>query len=152
MNIYLEPQTATAIRELYTNNEDARRLFDWLAALQRDTTETSIDRMVKVLSTPRKSAVSLARQLEQEGCGEFIVGRRGSPSRFRWAYSRVSLGQVASGETEEIEEAYNPIPETDEEDTAPQGSDRSLTIQKAKTLLAKSLGVEPSQIAIEIRA
>ena len=56
---------------------------------------------------------------------------------FRWAYSRVSLGQVAAGETEEIEEAYEPISETEEDDSAPQeGGERHLTIQEAKTLLA----------------
>lgn len=152
MDNHLQPQTAAAIRSLYEQNPDATRLFDWTASLQNDTTETSIDRMVTMLGISRSAVVGLARQLQEAGCGEFIVGRRGSPSRFRWAYSRVSLGQVASGEAEEIEEAYDPIPETEEEDATPQGSERNLTIQGAKVLLARSLGLEPSQIVIEIRA
>ena len=152
MNNHFQPQVVTAIRTLYEQNPDARRLFDWIASLQRDTTETSISRMVVTLGISRNAAVSLARELQDAGCGEFIVGRRGSSSRFKWNCSRVSLGQAASGETDEIEEAYDPIPETEEEDAAPQGSERNLTIQGAKILLAKSLGLEPSQISIEIRA
>ena len=152
MNDHLHPQTVTAVRALYEQNPDARRLFDWIASLRQDATATSIDRMVVVLRISRNAAVSLARELQDADCGEFIIGRRGSPSRFKWAYSRVSLGQVASGETEEIEEPYDPISETEEEDAEPQGSARRLTIQAAKILLAESLGLEPSQIGIEIRA
>lgn len=148
-----QPEMVSAIRTLYEQNPDARRLFDWTASLQHDATETRIDRMVSKLRIHRSAAVRLARELQDTGCGEFIIGRRGSPSRFRWAYSRVSLGQVAAGETEEIEEAYEPISEAEEDDSTPQeGEERHLTIQEAKTLLAASLGLEPSQISIEIRA
>lgn len=143
----------TALRSLYQRNPDARLMFDWTASLTRDATETSIDRMMAKLRLSRSAAVSLARELEEAGCGEFIVGRHGSLSRFKWAYSRVSLGRVAAGETDELEDPYEPITTEEDDSTSPEGrGNRHLTIQEAKILLAESLGLEPSQIAIEIRA
>lgn len=152
MNNHLQPETVTAIRTLYDQNPDARRLFDWVASLKNDTTETSISRMVGKLHISQGAAVSLARKLESSGCGKFIVGRRGSSSRFKWSYSRVSLGQVASRVAEVIEPSHDPILEAEEEDAVLEASKRSLTIQEAKMSLAESLGLEPGQIGIEIRA
>ena len=153
MNTTLTPDVAMAIRALYDENPHATRLFDWTASLERDADETTVERFMRKLEISRGEAISLARELEEAGCGEFIVGRKGWSSRFRWAYSRVSLGQVASGEAEELEEASDPISEEDEEASEPrEGSERHLTIHEAKIRLAQSLGVEPSQISIEIRA
>ena len=96
MNDNFQPATVQAVQTLYDQNPHAKQLFDWTASLQRDATATTIDRISQVLEISRKAAVSLAQQLDDAGCGEFVVGRRGSPSRFEWAYSRVSLGQVAA--------------------------------------------------------
>ncbi len=142
--------TVKAVQALYSKNPDARKLFDWTASLQRDAAETSIERFVSVLNISRKAAVDLAKALEDAGCGKFVVGRRGARSRFEWQYSRVSLGQVAAGETEEIEPVSS-NPATDEEDVA-QSEDASMTIASAKTLLARSLGVQPDQIEITVKA
>ena len=153
MNTTLIPDVAMAIRALYDENPHATLLFDWTASLQRDASETTIERISWKLDISRGEAISLARELEKAGCGEFIVGRKGWSSRFKWAYSRVSLGQVASGETEELEEPSDPISAEDEEASEPQeGSEQHLTIHEAKIRLAQSLGVEPSQISVEIRA
>lgn len=154
MNNHPGPETVTAIRTLYEQDSGARRLFDWVASLQRDATETSIDLIGNKVNISRGEAVSLARKLEDAGCGDFIVGRRGSLSRFKWKYSRISLGHVASGETEDIEEAHDPIREIEDEDEGEvtQDSKQHLTIHQAKVSLAESLGLEPSQIGIEIRA
>ncbi len=153
MNAILNPDVATAIRSLYEKNPDATRLFDWTASLKRDADETTVDRLSRKLRISRGAAISLARALADAGCGDFIVGRKGWSSRFRWAYSRVSLGQVASGEVEELQEASDPISEEEEEASEPQeGGERLLTIHEAKIRLAQSLGLEPNQISIEIRA
>ena len=120
MNTTLTPDVAMAIRALYDENPHATRLFDWTASLERDAYETTVERLSRKLEISRGEAISLARELEEAGCGEFIVGRKGWSSRFRWAYSRVSLGQVASGEAEELEEASDPISEEDEEALNPR--------------------------------
>lgn len=116
--------------------------------------ETSIDRIVTVVGASRSEAVNLAKKLEEAGCGEFIVGRRGSPSRFSWSHSRISLGRVALGEAEEVEEVCDPIAEDEDviEETSKQPPLAKLTIPEAKALLAASLGLETSQIEINIRA
>ena len=153
MNAVVNPDVAMAIRALYEENPHATRLFDWTASLERDAYETTVERLIRKLGITRGEAIRLARALADAGCGEFIVGRKGWSSRFRWAYSRVNLGKVASGELDELEEASDPISEEEEEASEPQeGSERHLTIVEAKIQLAQSLGVEPSQIAIEIRA
>tara|TARA_R110000737_G_C14618975_1_gene492604 strand:- start:1071 stop:1529 length:459 start_codon:yes stop_codon:yes gene_type:complete len=152
MNDDFQPATVQAVQALYDANPHAKQLFDWTASLRRDAKETTIERIAQVLDISRKAAVSLAQELEESGCGEFIVGRRGSPSRFEWSYSRVSLGQVAAGEAEEIEEVSDPISEKEEEALGPEGSAQLLTISSAKVLLAKSLGLTPDQIEIQIRA
>ena len=151
MNDDVKPSTVQAVQTLYDQNLHAKQLFDWTASLQRDATATTIDRITQVQGISRKAAVSLAKELNGAGCGEFIVGRRGSPSRFEWSYSRVSLGQVAAGETEEIEKVRNPISEK-EEALGPEGSAQLPTISSTKVLLAKSLGLNPDQIEIQIRA
>ena len=148
MNKMLDNQIIEEIRTLYTQDQVARQLFDWTASRSYDASETSIVRLTQVLRISRQDAVHLARDLERAGCGDLILGRRGGRSRFRWAYSCISLGKTAAGETDEIEEPFNPVPETEDEDNVPQ----HLTIPEAKALLAESLGLEPSQIAIEIRA
>lgn len=152
MNDDFQPATVQAVQSLYEQNPNAKKLFDWTASLRRDATATSIDRISGRLEISRKAAVTLAQELEAAGCGDFIVGRRGSPSRFEWAYSRVSLGQVAAGEAEEIEEVSDPISENEEEALSSEGTAQPLTIQRAKTLLARALGVEPEQVEIQIRA
>lgn len=152
MNDDFQPATMEAVQALYEQDSNAKKLFDWTASLQRDATATSISRISGKLGISRKAAVTLAQDLEATGCGEFIVGRRGSPSRFEWAYSRVSLGQVAAGEAEEIEDVSDPISENEEEAMSSESTAQPLTIQRAKTLLAKALGVEPEQVEIQIRA
>lgn len=152
MNDNFQPAIADAVKALYERDDNAKKLFDWVASLQRDATTTSIERISARLGISRSAAVSLAKALEEAGCGEFIVGRRGSSSRFEWSYSRVSLGQVAAGEADEIEQVSDPISETEEETFSAERLDGPLTIQKAKSMLAQTLGVQPDQIEIQIRA
>ena len=152
MNDTLDKKNIEAVRALYEKDEVARQLFDWTAARNYAASETSIDRLTQVLRISRKEAVQLARDIEHAGCGQLIVGRRGRKSRFRWAYNCISLGMTAAGETDDIEEPLNAVPETgDDDDDAPQTDRERLTIQKAKELLAESLELDPDQIAIEIR-
>lgn len=150
MNDDFRPGTVEAVQTLYEEDPNAKKMFDWTATLRRDATMTTIDTISRELGISRKASVALARELEDAGCGEFIVGRRGSSSRFKWAHSRVSLGRVAAGETEEIEDVSDPIPE--EEEMSLEETSQPLTIRRAKTLLAEALGVEPGQVEIKICA
>lgn len=143
-----------AIRKLYRTNASAQALFDWTAQRERDATATSIDRISNKLGISRGEAVALARALEQAGCGQFVVGRRGQPSRFEWAFSCISLGQSAAGEDVKIEAAEDPLPESEEEqlEAVNAAANQPLTLTQAKIALSKSLGVPVENIEITIKA
>jgi hypothetical protein len=147
-----------AVRSLYNTNASAQALFDWTAQRERDAASTSIDRIASQLGVSRGEAVALARLLAEAKCGEFIVGRRGQKSRFRWDYSCISLGQAASGESSRLEEADDPIPESEEDLHAGQSVEPAqpgalkLTIAEAKAALANSLGVSVTNIEIIVKA
>ena len=142
-----------AVRELYANNPFAQKLFDLNALRQRDANSTSIELISRKLDITRGDAVALARSLEEAKCGEFKVGRRGSKSRFEWAFSCIGLGKAAAGEPIQLEKADNPQEEEEEEEereaTELAGG---MTIARAKAELAKQLGVATTQIEILIRA
>lgn len=146
------------IRQLYNSNTAAQALFDWTAQRERDATSTSIDRISSQINISRGEAVALARRLEDAKCGEFIVGRHGQKSRFRWAYSCISLGQAAAGESSVIEKPENPLaeneedaPETSVAEVPPIQSPLKLTIAEAKAALANSLGVPLANIEITVK-
>jgi hypothetical protein len=154
MNQVIDLHVEKKIRQLYAENSAAQFFFDWCADRVRDARETKIERIMAIAGISRSEAVNLAKKLEEAGCGDFVVGRRGSPSRFAWKHSRISLGRVAQGDADEIEDWVNPVDE-DEEPILPYETELShqgLTIAQAKALLANSLGVEASQIEINIRA
>lgn len=138
-----------SIQLLYTENPLAQKLFDLNAERERDANVSSLDVISRKLDTSRGETVSLARSLEEAGCGTFKVGRRGAPSRFEWAYSCIALGKAAAGEPIQLEQAENPQEdETDEVESASDG----LTIAQAKSGLARRLGISVDQIEIRINA
>jgi hypothetical protein len=150
----MDQKAVKAVRALYKGDEVARRLFDWCAERERDASETSVDRLTHVLGISREEAVGLCQRLAEAGCGLFVVGRRGYKSRFAWGYSCISLGQVAAGETSELEEPENPLPESEEDAVASEASAPAprMNIADAKRALALGLGVPESAIEIHIRA
>jgi hypothetical protein len=158
MNKKITSTVVSAIRALYASDENARALFDKLAQRQRDAGKTTIDQLSDKLSISRGESVALARSLEQAECGEFIVGRRGAPSRFRWDYSCISLGKAAAGETGEldaVDENAREIDDDDEIESANGAAESShapirLTIADAKLGLANYFGVPIANIEIKI--
>jgi hypothetical protein len=159
MNDLISDSVISKVRELYANDEDAQRLFDWAASRERDAAATSIERIMYVTETNRREAVELAKKLEAAGCGYFVVGRRGQRSRFEWSYSLIGLGQVAAGEATELSEVATTAVDADEDqdDEAPVGKAEvakglTLSIQEAKEAIARSLKVPVSSIEIIVRA
>jgi hypothetical protein len=150
MNDIFEPTAVQAVQALYEKSADARKLFEWTASLKKDAAETSIERIMSALGISRKAAVTLAQDLAEAGCGNFIVGRRGARSRFSWLYSRISLGKVAVGEATDID-PVSPDLETIAEEEAEISNTPPLTIASAKEQLALSLKIRPDQIEIIIK-
>lgn len=97
-----------ALRQLYDHNSVARAFFDHASRRERDQSETKVDRILIRLGAEghnfdRREIISLFRQLEEQGCGKFVEGRRGWPSRFVWAVGLTSVGMVAAGNAQTIE-------------------------------------------------
>ncbi len=158
----LDTGTSEALKELYEENPGARALFQWAAGRQNDATQTSIDRLAQKASVDRRKAIELARELERLGCGRFIMGRRGAPSRIEWQVSLKSIGRAAAGDAATLEA---PDPEllaesadladtkvTEKGERGQGVQTGALSIAEAKRRLAASLGVAPEAIEITVRA
>jgi hypothetical protein len=97
------------LRQLYTDNAVARAFLDHAAQRERDWSETSVDRTLTILKeqqaeATRADVVALFQRLEELGCGQFIIGRRGRPSRIGWSVSIASVGRAAVGEQQVVTE------------------------------------------------
>ena len=102
-----------ALRGLYKSNVIARAFLDHAARRERDRAEITVERAQTILrdegvEASRGDVVSLYQQLEELGCGKFIVGRWTKHSRFAWSVSVVSVGKAAAGEQPSVAE----VPET----------------------------------------
>lgn len=110
------------LSELYKSNRAAQVFFDLMASRKRNQSESKVDRILDLLNSEedkvsRGEIIALFRQLEELGCGEFVAGRHGWPSRFVWDVGCVSASRAAAGESEDIEEI------SEEADVEPQTPD-----------------------------
>ena len=157
MNGRMDTEIVKKIRSLYESDEDAKRLFEWLARRTNDVAETSIDRICSMLELERYQGVELAKTLATVGICEFIVGRKGWKSRVRWRYSVRSLGEAAKGEAANIATLDPELAEevADQQlggDEMPEvKQDSGLTLAEAKKGLAVTFGVQPESIEIIIK-
>jgi hypothetical protein len=105
------------LQKLYNQDAEAKAILDYLASRERNRSETKLDRLLWILRVDgnqvhRGAAIRVFRALEDVGCGRFVAGRKGHPSRFEWTVGMVDVARVAAGETVKIEAA--PIDENDE--------------------------------------
>jgi hypothetical protein len=96
------------VKELYASNDTARIFFDYLAHRKQNRSETKVHRIIKVLDrigfvVNRGDMIDVMKELEDSGCGRFVVGRLGWPSRFVWTVGMVAVGKAAAGEPVTIE-------------------------------------------------
>lgn len=96
------------LQELYETDGVAKALCDHLRARQYNQTETRTTRILSLLNAEnngvRKSdLIKVLRKLEVLGCGTYVEGRRGWPSRFVWKVTSISTCSTAAGEVQDIE-------------------------------------------------
>lgn len=101
-----------ALRELYTEDETTRIILDDFAGRTNNQRVTEVDQLMRRLRSAglhRLAVIRLFKSLEKLEHGEFIVGRKGSASRFRWISNPIDVGKAAQGENLSI--ASMPEPE-----------------------------------------
>ncbi len=123
------------LRQLYKQSPVAKAFLDHAAQRERDQSETKVDRMLVVLRAEgreikRKDIIDLFRTLQEQGCGQFVEGRRGWPSRFVWSTGLTSVGRAAQGESQPIQQIY---PEDSASENGFKDCDRSRVEQPLST-------------------
>lgn len=103
-----------ALRRIYQTNPLARRFFDQLASRKNNSRESTVDRLRQVLAqdgpeASRREVIALLQSLEPMGTGDFVVGRRGQPSRFCWAVGMVGLAKAARGDSDGLIESIDDV-------------------------------------------
>jgi hypothetical protein len=126
-----KPPNIDLLRQLYRQSPVAQAFLDHVARRERDQSETKIDRILVRLRAekhdfPRHDIIALFRELEELGCGQFVEGRRGWPSRFVWSVGLRSVGSAAAGESQPIAQisAEQETSDEDSSDSELTGADR----------------------------
>ena len=97
-----------SLRQLYKESPVAKAFFDHVAHRERDRSEIKVDRILVLLKAEgntfqRREIINLFRELQGRGCGQFVEGRRGWPSRFVWSAGMTSIGRAAAGEQHSVD-------------------------------------------------
>lgn len=142
------------LKGLNLQDECAAAIFSWASGRKRDASLTTIERLSSLTNWEEWDIRRVAKLLEAEGFCRFIAGRKGYKSRIEWYYSIKSMAKVALGESVELLEIG---PDVLDEDDEPKPSVAfseltALTIPQAKKAIALSLGIDPEQIEISIKA
>ena len=136
------------LRNLYDGNSSASAVLDHFARRERNRRTTAVDRIQSKVSAEgvkisRWDVINVFRGLQECGCGSFLVGRRGWPSRFKWDVKMVEVGQAAARETEQVEEVSLEESEEENEDdnlfkhTFRLRIDQSVTVELPKDLTSQ---------------
>ncbi|HYV49176.1 MAG TPA: hypothetical protein VFA20_30155 [Myxococcaceae bacterium] len=91
------------LRLLYQQDDHLRLVADYLASRERNAEFSTVDALCQRTGLGRGAVIDVLRLFEKDGFGDFIVGRRGQPSRFRWGVSMIAVGRAASGEPVDID-------------------------------------------------
>ncbi|WP_157646567.1 hypothetical protein [Burkholderia ubonensis] len=92
-----------AVQELMELSEVAREFLESLAIRAHNRRVTTVDFVARKFRAHRRDIVELFKAMADAGLGEFILGRRQSPTRFVWMSRMIDVGKAAIGETDEIE-------------------------------------------------
>ncbi|MCK9914775.1 hypothetical protein MXD81_37020, partial [Microbacteriaceae bacterium K1510] len=68
---------------------------------------TTVDRLEVILrqhsaECSRADLIGVLKSMEEIGCGVFIIGRRGQPSRFQWHFKMTEVGKAAQGAQDSV--------------------------------------------------
>jgi hypothetical protein len=92
-----------ALRQAYAKSPVLKAILDYSADRKKNSSEISADRIEALLGrenpfVDRRNVIQAFKELADLGLGEFIVGRRKFPTRFKWRVQMVEAGRSARGE------------------------------------------------------
>jgi len=116
--LFAMPADASKLQTLYVKSAIAKAVLDHFAERQNNASETTLDTMVAVLTrqgieVSRSAMVEVFRDLDTAGAGEFIVGRKGHPSRFLWQEDSSLVGKRARTPSSTKDRAATPPQQAD---------------------------------------
>jgi hypothetical protein len=121
-----------AIRQLYATDATARTILDEFASFRHNRTTTALEQLLFRLTNagkpvPKSEAIDVLRKLDDFGCGDFITGRKGHPTRFAWRYPMSEIGKAAAAADPKTPEEIKPLhpleaTDADIEDDAPEAA------------------------------
>lgn len=114
------------LKGLYAKNVIAKAAFDYFATRQNNATLTKVERLEIRLHQAghefsHKDVITFLKEIEKAGCGRFVIGRRGQPSRFEWDVQVISVAKAAKGEEVAVARLEPGMPEPQEDDDVPAG-------------------------------
>lgn len=92
-----------ALKSAYENNQAVQAICDHMENRDKNQTETKLHRMLTHLENDgfdfkRGEVISAFRALESAGCGKYVEGRHGWPSRFVWITKSLHVSSAAKGQ------------------------------------------------------
>jgi len=98
---------AVRLQELYHKNDIARAVFDAAAERRYAVSKTSVDRIARIAGTTRAKAGDLCMLLDVIGVATFKQAKQTGDyirTRIHWRYVPRSIGRVAKGEKETLQD------------------------------------------------
>jgi hypothetical protein len=94
------------LRRLWKRDPVTKEILKWLANQPAPSEVTEVETLTDKTRRPRIEIVAALKALQkQAGCGTFIAGRKGKPSRMHWLVDTRSLqGAAASDANEQLVE------------------------------------------------
>lgn len=91
------------LKRAHRDNEAVKAICGHMAAREKNQTETKTSRLLQLLENDhanigRSALIAGFRLLEEVGCGKYVEGRRGWPSRFVWSVKSRLVQLAAQGE------------------------------------------------------
>lgn len=130
----------------------AHSFFGWISTYIRNTESSTVEQaereavrwgrenLDKEHTVSRSEIIAIMRKLDELSLGRFIVGRRGSGSRFEFWTPRSQVGQVALGLSDSLAIYEAPVELATDE-----------LIESHRMLLANALRVPVSAVAIRVK-
>jgi hypothetical protein len=91
-----------ALRRHYRQDPGNKALYDYLAERKYSRSAITVDVLAGKTGLGRGQVVAFFKRLEELGCGRFVVGRGGHPSRFAWKVALADVGRAAAGQEVEV--------------------------------------------------